>query len=140
MKRRYLICAVLLGIATAIHVWYNHPFSSIVCGFWTGVFLCAHICLREGCMSEYIIEIPDEYIHIEGQTIYIPDERHDPMSIEPIVRCKNCKHYRDRINGCAEFGDESRGEFANVEPEGYCAWGERLQPSEEWILGFKEEA
>lgn len=82
-------------------------------------------------MSEYIIEIPDEYIHIEGQTIYIPDERHDPMSIEPIVRCKDCKHRRKSWNGkrpdfipdgffCWYWGGH---ELWN--PDGFCAWGER---------------
>lgn len=44
---------------------------------------------------------------------------------EEIVRCRDCMHYREHINGCAEFGDEARGEFANVEPNGFCAWGER---------------
>ena len=42
-----------------------------------------------------------------------------------VVRCRDCEHYRKRINGCVEFGDESRGEYANVEPDGFCAWGER---------------
>lgn len=47
MKRRYLICSALMGIATAIHVWYDHPFSSAVCGFWIGFFLCASIYTKE---------------------------------------------------------------------------------------------
>jgi hypothetical protein len=44
-----------------------------------------------------------------------------------VVRCRDCEHYRERINGCVEFGDESRGEYANVEPDGFCAWGERKE-------------
>lgn len=44
---------------------------------------------------------------------------------QPIVRCRDCRHYREHINGCAEFGDESRDEYANVEPDGFCAWGVR---------------
>lgn len=45
--------------------------------------------------------------------------------LQPIVRCKDCKHYHDSINGCDEFGDEWSDEYANVEPDGFCAWGER---------------
>lgn len=43
-----------------------------------------------------------------------------------VVRCRDCRHYRERINGCVEFGDESRGEYANVEPDGFCAWGRKV--------------
>ena len=46
---------------------------------------------------------------------------------EEIVRCRDCEHYRDRLNGCAEFGDESRDEYANVEPDGFCAWACRKE-------------
>lgn len=51
-----------------------------------------------------------------------------------IVRCKDCKHYRERMNGCVKFGDEPRDEYANVEPDGFCAWGERreLEAVEVW--------
>ena len=44
-----------------------------------------------------------------------------------VVRCRDCRHYRERINGCVEFGDESRGEYANVEPDGFCAWASRKE-------------
>ena len=42
-----------------------------------------------------------------------------------IVRCRDCKHYHASIHGCDEFGDEWRNEYANVEPDGFCSWGER---------------
>ena len=74
---------------------------------------------------QYIFYVPEENEPIGD--VYYPDERDAPMPVEPLVHCKDCKHYRDRINGCAEFGDESRGEFANVEPDGFCAWGERRE-------------
>lgn len=53
---------------------------------------------------------------------------------EEIVRCRDCKHYRfidrsdifqdDRHNDsfCLRFVDGKRME---VEPDGFCAWGER---------------
>ena len=66
-------------------------------------------------MSEYVVEV--EYDTLSGAFYHTRREE--------IVRCRDCEHYYDSINGCAEFGDESRGEFANVEPDGYCAWGER---------------
>ena len=66
-------------------------------------------------MSEFVIEcwydIDDGWIAEEYR--------------EEIVRCRDCRHYRERVNGCVEFGDESRGEYAKVEPDGFCAWGER---------------
>lgn len=45
---------------------------------------------------------------------------------ERIVRCKDCANYRTN-DGCADvcvivFGDEF-----NVEPDGFCAWGERKE-------------
>ena len=49
------------------------------------------------------------------------------LSDEEVVRCRDCRHYRERINGCVEFGDESRGEYANVEPDGFCAWASRKE-------------
>ena len=42
-----------------------------------------------------------------------------------LVRCRDCKHYHDKFNGCDEFGDMWHDEYANVEPDGFCAWGER---------------
>lgn len=44
---------------------------------------------------------------------------------EEIVRCRDCASYVPAWNGCTEFGDESCGEYAVVEPDGFCAWGER---------------
>lgn len=69
-----------------------------------------------GRMSEYIVTCDDETASWIGN---------EADSMEPIVRCRDCRHYRKSMNGCAEFGDEWRDEFANVEPDGFCAWGER---------------
>lgn len=47
------------------------------------------------------------------------------LSDEEIVRCRDCKRYHAEVEGCEEFGGKWPGEYANVEPNGYCAWGER---------------
>lgn len=60
-------------------------------------------------MSEYIIEVV--YDTSSGAFLH--------KCYEEVVRCKDCKHYRDRINGCALLAVA----FANVEPDGFCAWG-----------------
>ena len=81
-------------------------------------------------MSEYIIT--DKQLKTATEA-YLEHELSRPITevfisgdkLPQIVRCRDCKHYRDRINGCAEFGDESRDEYANVDPNGYCAWGKR---------------
>lgn len=104
-------------------------------------------------MSEYIIEIPDEYFLSSDmeRTAYYPDERDSAMPLTSFVRCRDCKHlddseYRRWDNSLAECygepplfcellsfnewrmdGDRRVAEttFAEVEPDGYCAWGER---------------
>lgn len=44
---------------------------------------------------------------------------------EEIVRCRDCEHFHDSVNGCDEFGDEWNGMWAIVEPDGFCAWALR---------------
>lgn len=63
-------------------------------------------------MSEYVVEEPS-------------DSSASWRVREEIVRCRDCKHYHDKFNGCDEFGDMWHDEYANVEPDGFCAWGER---------------
>ena len=51
---------------------------------------------------------------------------------EPIIRCRDCKHYDYWNSDCRHFAlghwDEARQadilSFCEVEPNGYCAWGE----------------
>lgn len=75
-------------------------------------------------MSEYVVDFGDKSTAFVGLAM-AEAESHGATLMERVVRCRDCEHYHDSINGCAEFGDESRGEFANVEPNGYCAWGVR---------------
>ena len=43
-----------------------------------------------------------------------------------VVRCKNCKWFSHAMHNCARFrhGD---GVYSKVEPDDFCAWGERKQ-------------
>lgn len=58
-------------------------------------------------------------------------ENHEPTKLHwgvPVVRCRDCKHYRehewiivtDVSDVCHFFGDGVR-----VEPDGFCKWGVR---------------
>ena len=70
-------------------------------------------------MSEYIINIPNECFSVCDGIIhdrYYPDERHDPMPLEEIVRCRECKFKDEPWNCAAPY---------YVEPDGFCAWAER---------------
>ena len=74
-------------------------------------------------MSEYIIEIPDEYFasYDTKRDMYYPDERDSAMPIAPIVRCKDCIRYSLDYYGntwCAYVASA-------VQPDDFCAWGER---------------
>lgn len=62
-------------------------------------------------MSEYIIE-------------YLPDTT--SIEREEIVRCRDCKHFKEfealKVEGfkCSRVSTPFE-----VEPDGFCAWGER---------------
>lgn len=52
--------------------------------------------------------------------------------VAPVVRCKDCKHYRNYPNGLCylhtEPKENARGHSGNavcVEPEDFCSYGER---------------
>lgn len=74
----------------------------------------------------------DEFVNhvmreIDEYSVEQVSERLHALGWEKVVRCRDCKHYRENINGCAEFGDEWNDEYANVEPNGFCAWGVRKE-------------
>lgn len=81
-------------------------------------------------MSEYIITGKQLKTVTEAHS-----EREVPLPITnvfisgdklpEIVRCRDCKRYHAEVEGCEEFAGKWPGEFANVEPDGYCAWAER---------------
>lgn len=67
-------------------------------------------------MSEYIIKGADWAICHNGDSLF--------KDAEEIVRCKNCKFGVYGGKYCAE-GCADSWEWRNVEPNGFCAWGER---------------
>ena len=87
-------------------------------------------------MSEYIIEwsgigqqLADLSI-VEPQIMW-PKRIREERLREPIVRCRDCKHYYEAENyhpsgnyvmRCCKYFDTYNDE---VEPDGFCAWGER---------------
>lgn len=49
----------------------------------------------------------------------------DGTELDEIVRCRDCKHYRAWMQG-AKLECWANGEPFSVEPDGFCAWGERV--------------
>lgn len=78
-------------------------------------------------MREYIFYVP-EGNEIIGD-VYYPDERDDPMPVEPLVQCRDCEQF------AADSSDHDyrsgwwchRWDTDRVEPSGFCAWGERRE-------------
>ena len=79
-------------------------------------------------MSEYIIEVIGE----------MPDAIYE-RELTEIVRCRDCKHfYEDRrdtsigwvgvfVCDSEQWSTSSLMPSHKVEPNGFCAWGERLE-------------
>lgn len=70
-------------------------------------------------MSEYIVRIPPDMpyeIRAELNAWYVESE--------PIVRCRDCKHYHEAgIASYTPFCEWMND--SDVTPDGFCAWGER---------------
>lgn len=72
-------------------------------------------------MAEYIVEYPD----------YLVDEEYVQECInvhERIVRCKDCEYYSSYFGLCNHpliDGGFEGDVYLDVEPDGFCAWGER---------------
>ncbi len=75
-------------------------------------------------MSEYIVDgaVPNHTVRVEDEREVYWHMTHLPVQ-EEIVRCRDCYWCHDSIAwaGALECDYISRG----VEPDGYCAWGER---------------
>lgn len=81
-------------------------------------------------MSEYIIEIPDEYFAScdTERDMYYPDERDSAMPITPFVRCHDCKYFDNVPTEAGWIHLCKRGGVVRmVEYGGFCAWGERSE-------------
>lgn len=81
-------------------------------------------------MSEYIVELPmsgaaDEFIAKHG----VDDCRLYGYKLTgEIVRCRDCK-FRC-LNECTRIDEGFKDYWFAIEPNGYCAWGERMEWSE----------
>ena len=64
-------------------------------------------------------------------------EKAPTVDAVPVVRCKNCKHYRNYPNGLCYLHTEPKsnacgysGDAVCVEPEDFCSYGERKEGAE----------
>ena len=44
---------------------------------------------------------------------------------EKVVRCRDCKHYRESDATCHSWQWHNWDAAIEVDPDGFCAWGER---------------
>ena len=68
-------------------------------------------------MNEYIVGIAQEYTPAVLGTTGVK---------EKIVRCRNCKHYRNYgMLGCWCLRSNDNDSAVPITYNGFCAWGER---------------
>ena len=77
-------------------------------------------------MSEYIVELDSKH-SIALRLAFAEEMRGGDFVRGEIVRCRDCKWYHEEWNRKLRrdtiFCDWLNG--AHVEPDGFCAWGER---------------
>lgn len=71
---------------------------------------------------------------IIAQTLMRYVKRQPAADVAEVVRCKDCKHYRNHPNGLCylhtEPKENARGHSGNavcVEPDDFCSYGERKE-------------
>lgn len=82
-------------------------------------------------MTEYIVEVDDKVAEVfverfDWETVTLFGHH----LVGEIVRCRDCEHYDPHpTDGGVCFLPDGDGGFAywEVEPDGYCKWGERRQ-------------
>ena len=89
-------------------------------------------------MSDFIIDekwIDDFLKNIEeliADTLKYDGQHNLVPPLRPIVRCRDCRYSENDGTECVYFeayepisgGDEYKNVRAEVEPDGFCAWGE----------------
>lgn len=80
-------------------------------------------------MNEYIITIPDSCFPSSDtyRDIYYPDERHNPMPLEEIVRCRDCEHYREEYEECMRGEPTGNVVIFDCESHDFCSFGKRKE-------------
>lgn len=109
-------------------------------------------------MKEYIItheQLERLFGWIDQLTLLVHGEEAEPfigkrlalyeqLEVPPVVRCKDCKYFNDYhgkcdrpvlvINGIDTFWTDDKDDgnvyVTNADPNGFCAWGERVEGSE----------
>lgn len=75
-------------------------------------------------MSEYIVDgaVPNHTVRVEDEREVYWHMTHLPVR-EEIVRCRDCYYFTDS----PAWPDAHECDYINrgVEPDGFCAWGER---------------
>lgn len=71
-------------------------------------------------MSEYVVDFGDKSSAFVGLAM-AEAESHGATLKERVVRCRDCKHYEP--NTYSHFTCKLL--TFHVEPDGFCAWGER---------------
>lgn len=77
-------------------------------------------------MSEYIVELDSKH-SIALRLAFFEEMRGGDFVRGEIVRCRDCKHDYKGVCEKPIWGDGERA-CAPTEPDGYCAWGERIEP------------
>jgi len=73
-------------------------------------------------MAEYIVEFaPSAHPYL----LFAVREYIDPRCVEPIVRCRDCANYE--ATGNCTLHHLADGCLGEVEPDGFCKWGERRE-------------
>lgn len=72
-------------------------------------------------MSEYIVKTDGEYgMYRNG--LFVLEDEYMAVPAEPLIRCRDCKHYTEDE---MEYYQYCNKWCEQVEPDGFCAWGER---------------
>ena len=100
-----------------------------------GVLGEERVVLMKPLFREYILRVPLEIE--QDRFVYINERATSFLGypiLEEIVRCRDCKHYRF-VDRSDVFNDERHNDsfclrfvgckLMEVEPDGFCAWGER---------------
>lgn len=76
-------------------------------------------------MSEYIVDFGDEKSSAFVRLAMAQAETNGARLCEEVVRCKDCAHGMREGTICAVLTHDWEDYWFNVEPEGFCKWGER---------------
>lgn len=77
-------------------------------------------------------ESPQEIPYLQAAKVLREVSDAPAADVAPVVRCKDCKHYRNYPNGLCYLHTEQKtnargysGEAVCVEPDDFCSYGER---------------